>query len=342
MANNMNQYGLFWDFVRSMDANRAAAHDPTHRPYDPEEYEHPPHPFSEHAPPPPQFPFGFGAAFGHPGFREGPARFGGPGPRGHGHGHRGRHGRRAGRHEHSPSGSRSRSPHHERSGSASSSPQEGGAEDHPESRGPPPQRPHDGHGPRGPHGPRGRGGRFGSRGAHRGPFGPRGGAPFDLSALVGALASHPIAQAFQAYAQQPGFGADEAQRSGETHVPTTEDENSFTPPIDIFSTPSAYVLHVAIAGAKKEDVGVNWDPEKNELNIAGVVYRQGDEEFLQSLTRAERKVGVFERIVKLPVGDEKEEVDGDAISAKLDDGVLVVTVGKVEKEWTEVKRIDIN
>jgi len=34
-------------------------------------------------------------------------------------------------------------------------------------------------------------------------------------------------------------------------------------------------------------------------------------------------------------------VDGDAISAKLEDGVLIVTVPKVEKEWTEVKRVDI-
>lgn len=110
----------------------------------------------------------------------------------------------------------------------------------------------------------------------------------------------------------------------------------------MFSTPSAYILHVALPGAKKEDVGVNWDADKGVLNLAGVVYRQGDEEFLKSLTQSERKVGVFERTVKLPPGnEEKEEVDGDAIAAKLEDGVLVVTVPKLEKEWTEVKRVDI-
>jgi len=168
--------------------------------------------------------------------------------------------------------------------------------------------------------------------------------PFDLSAVLGALASHPLAQAFRTYAEQSGFGADgQRQQSSETLVPEEDSENTFTPPIDIFSTPSAYVLHVVLPGAKKEDVGVNWDAEKNELNVAGVVYRQGDEVFLKSLSKGERKVGVFERSVKLPPGqEEKEEVDGDAITAKLEDGVLVVTVPKVEKEWTEVKKVDIN
>lgn len=122
------------------------------------------------------------------------------------------------------------------------------------------------------------------------------------------------------------------------------DDASFTPPVDVFSTPAAYILHVALPGAKKEDVGVNWDAEKSVLNIAGVVYRPGDEEFLKSLSQSERKVGVFERAITLPPAGsgEKEEVDGDAITAKLEDGVLIVTVAKVEKEWTEVKRVDIN
>lgn len=153
---------------------------------------------------------------------------------------------------------------------------------------------------------------------------------------MNAFASHPIAQALRGFAEQ-------AQNTqGQSTTADTDSANTFTPPIDIFSTPSAYILHIALPGAKKEDVGVNWDADKNELNVAGVVYRQGDEEFLKTLSKGERKVGVFERSVKLPPGaEEKEEVDGDAITAKLEDGVLVVTVPKVEKDWTEVKRVDI-
>jgi HSP20 family protein len=154
-----------------------------------------------------------------------------------------------------------------------------------------------------------------------------------LSALFESLSAHPLAQAFRSYA--------EGQRSGETLVPE-DAENNFIPPVDVFSTEKAFVLHVALPGAKKEDVGVNWDAEKGLLNLAGVVYRQGDEEFLKTLSKSERKVGVFERTIKLPPGnEEKEEIDGDAITAKLEDGVLVVTVPKIEKEWTEVKKVDI-
>ncbi len=83
--------------------------------------------------------------------------------------------------------------------------------------------------------------------------------------------------------EQAGPGAD--REAGETDA-----ENNFTPPIDVFYYPAAYVLHVALPGAKKEDVGVNWDAEKSELNVAGVVYRQGDEEFLKTLSKKERKV----------------------------------------------------
>ncbi|KAE9381842.1 HSP20-like chaperone [Stipitochalara longipes BDJ] len=218
------------------------------------------------------------------------------------------------------------------------------------------RRGHHGHGRGGPHGFGARGG-WGHHGRHgHGPHGRRGppqfdsaqggmGA-FDLRPIFEALQNHPIgqhpwAQALRNLAEQAGAGVG-AQRSGETLVPEEADSETFIPPLDIFSTERSYILHIALPGAKKEDVGVNFDSDKGLLNIAGVVYRRGDEEFLKTLTTSERKVGMFERNVKLPPGDEeKEEVDGDAITAKLEDGVLVVTVPKIEKDWTEVKRVDI-
>ncbi|PSS16942.1 hypothetical protein M430DRAFT_35545, partial [Amorphotheca resinae ATCC 22711] len=240
-----------------------------------------------------------------------------------------RHGRRArrGRPSQRRGASRERTPEASRSGSPN--PEE--PED--EARDPSPRR-HNRHGPH--HG--GRGGWHGhGRGAHRGAHPYGGPGAFDLSALFEALSGHPIAQAFRTFAEQA------AQQSGTTAAPTTNDDgNTFMPPVDIFSTDREYVLHVSLPGAKKEDVGVNFDPEKGDLNIAGMVYRPGDEQFLESLTQSERKVGMFERTVKIPpVGEEKVEVDGDAITAKMEDGLLVVTIPKVDKEWTEVKRVDI-
>jgi HSP20 family protein len=120
------------------------------------------------------------------------------------------------------------------------------------------------------------------------------------------------------------------------------DPDAFVPPVDVFNTERDFVLHVALPGAKKEHIGVNWDPDSSVLNIAGVVHRPGDEDFLRTLSAGERKVGVFERNVTLPpAGAEKDEIDGDAITAKMEDGVLIITVPKVEKEWTEIRKVDI-
>ncbi|CAG8961856.1 hypothetical protein HYFRA_00013656 [Hymenoscyphus fraxineus] len=322
MAYNNYQQAPFWDFVRSFDQSGAGVDHPAAG-----------HPFG--ASPQPSQPF-TGFDFGGPGFGRG--GWGGPwGGRG---GHRGRHGHRGdGSHERRRShGSRSPSPNGEHP--------EGEHRESREAREASPGR----RGRRGC-GRHGRGGhehRRGGWGGHGGrgmpPFGGYGPGGFDMNALMASLSQHPLAQTFRNYAEQAGaFGAAGPQRSGEVLVPEdTNSEDSFVPPIDIFSTERAYVLHVALPGARKEDVGVNWDEEKGVLNLAGVVYRKGDEAFLQTLTQGERKVGMFDRTVKLPPGDgEKEEVDGDNITAKLEDGVLVVTVPKAEKEWTEVKRVDI-
>ncbi|TAQ89245.1 hypothetical protein B7494_g2447 [Chlorociboria aeruginascens] len=343
--NNYHQQAPFWDFVRSFD--QGAGIDHTAQGFQGPRGVHPLQPN--------------GPDFGHPLFSGG--RFA-AGPSHHGHannypapggfgfgphrgGHRGRHGRRrdATPEGESPEarGSRSASPHGEHKED-----EEGEGEGAPrESQGPGEDIPHRGrdrhaHG----FGHYGRGGHRGGRGGwgpcgHRGSFpqfGARGPQGADWNALFDILPSHPIVEALRNFAGQSDFGAS-AQRSGETGQ---DADDTFTPPIDIFSTDKAYVLHVALPGAKKEDVGVNWDSEMSALNIAGVVYRLGDEEFLKTLSTAERKVGVFERTVKLPPGnEEKEEVDGDAITAKLEDGVLIVTVPKVEKEWTEIKKVDI-
>lgn len=211
---------------------------------------------------------------------------------------------------------------------------------------------------RGHRGFHGRRGGWAHGGGHRGPspysaFGGPNGAAFDLSALINSISSHPIAEALRTYVDETTRAAAAGNtdpntapnESAETLVnKDNEETDTFSPAVDTFSTPASYVLHVALPGAQKEDVGVNWDAEKGELNIAGVVYRAGDEKFIESLKKKERRVGMFERSVKLPLeGEDKVEVDSDNISAKLEDGVLVITIGKVAKEetWTDLKRVDI-
>ncbi|KAF9734906.1 hypothetical protein PMIN06_008314 [Paraphaeosphaeria minitans] len=123
----------------------------------------------------------------------------------------------------------------------------------------------------------------------------------------------------------------------------TKDENTdFSPEADIFDTPSAFVVHVSLPGAKKEDVGVNWDHEKSELSIAGVIYRPGDEDFLKTLAMDERKVGPFERKVRLGTRANPAAIDADGITAKLEDGVLRVEVPKMgDSDFVQVRKVDI-
>jgi HSP20 family protein len=123
---------------------------------------------------------------------------------------------------------------------------------------------------------------------------------------------------------------------------TIKDKNEdFTPEVDIFDTETAFIVHASLPGAKKEDIGVNWDAEKSELSIAGVIHRPGDEELLKTLSLDERKVGAFERKVRLGSGANPAQVDIDGISAKMEDGVLRVEVPKLDGGYVEIKKVDI-
>ena len=128
---------------------------------------------------------------------------------------------------------------------------------------------------------------------------------------------------------------------GGNNTTNKEPTEDFKPEVDVFDTPESFVVHISLPGAKKEDVGVNWDAEKSELNIAGVIYRPGDEDLLKSLALDERKVGAFERKVRLGSRANPAAVDVDAISAKLEDGILRVDVPKLDSGYVEIKKVDI-
>ncbi|TEA10203.1 Heat shock protein 16 [Colletotrichum sidae] len=210
------------------------------------------------------------------------------------------------------------------------------------------------HGPHGSHGP-------GTRGPpppfSPPPFGtappptpPYSHAPFDVTNIMNQFAGHPLAQQLRDWATRFGGGLNNPNPSSNNNNNTREgcdsagagDDSCFMPPVDTFVTERSYVLHFALPGAKKEDIGVDWDTDKGELRVAGVVYRPGDEEFLATMASSERRVGVFSRSVALPsAGSDREEIDAVAIAAKIEDGVLIVTVPKLEKEWTEIHKVDI-
>jgi len=117
----------------------------------------------------------------------------------------------------------------------------------------------------------------------------------------------------------------------------------FTPPVDVFDTETAYVVHISLAGAKKEDITLNWDADKSELTVGGVIVRPGNEEFLKTLALDERNIGVFERKVKLGSRAYPAKVQADGITAKLEAGVLSIQVPKENMDdFVNIMTVDID
>lgn len=137
-----------------------------------------------------------------------------------------------------------------------------------------------------------------------------------------------------------GFGGRHAF-AGLSDMFQPAEQGDWKPEADVFDTEPAYIVHLSLPGAHKEDIGVNWDPEKSELSVAGVVHRPGDEAFLKTLALDERRAGAFERKVRLGTRASPAQVDVDGITAKLENGILFIEVPKLNGEFVEIKKVDI-
>ncbi|KAI2790931.1 hypothetical protein POX_c03783 [Penicillium oxalicum] len=167
---------------------------------------------------------------------------------------------------------------------------------------------------RGPHG------RGGGRGRHHGgarpPFSPGPGFP-NLEFLRN------IASQFGVQFPEP-----------------TPEGVDFVPSVDVFDTPAKFIVHTSLPGAKKEDVSIDYDPAEATLHIAGVIYRPGvNEDLHHALVMQERarEVGVFQRDVHLGTHETPAVISVDEVTARLEEGVLIVTLPKVERK-PEAKR----
>lgn len=195
----------------------------------------------------------------------------------------------------------------------------------------------------------GRGGMFGHRGGHHHPYhgfhhrghhrGGRGGVrvvPIPLGEpatgfdFLSRFASE-MGNGFQDFLT----GSREANDDNRTQV-------DFEPRADVFNTLNEYVIHVSLPGAQKPDISVEYDAQKSTVRIAGVVHRP---EFSEELNAAmvwnerRREVGMFERSFKfIPSGSEAVDVDGENITAKMVDGVLIVRLSKTQQQEQEEKQ----
>jgi HSP20 family protein len=117
-------------------------------------------------------------------------------------------------------------------------------------------------------------------------------------------------------------------------APITEEPGAFTtwtPLCDIYETDKNIVIKMEIPEVKKENISVTCD--NNVLTISGV-RRSEEEEKGQNYHRQERIYGQFLRSFTLP-----PFVDTKNITAESKDGLLLVTLPKVEE--AKAKQIEV-
>jgi HSP20 family protein len=105
------------------------------------------------------------------------------------------------------------------------------------------------------------------------------------------------------------------------------DWNYTQPAVNVVETENSYRVELAAPGQKKENFSVN--VEKDVLTISNRVETSGEEkkeEKTERYTRREFSYSSFKRSFTLP-----EHANADAIEAKYENGVLLVTIPKKEE-----------
>ncbi len=109
---------------------------------------------------------------------------------------------------------------------------------------------------------------------------------------------------------------DESFTAEQPHSPP-----SFSPPVDILAGDEEVVILVELPGMSRDDVSV--EIENGTVTISGERSNNDDGRYFVR----ERPAGTFSRSFSLAW-----ELDADSVSAKLEDGVLRVTVARRERE----------
>lgn len=99
--------------------------------------------------------------------------------------------------------------------------------------------------------------------------------------------------------------------------------SAWVPAVDVFEDQEAIKITAELPGVKPEDVKISL--EHSTLTLRGEK-KQRAEEKMERVHRYERTYGMFERTFTLPT-----TVDHERIEANYGDGILTVTLPKVER-----------
>ena len=97
--------------------------------------------------------------------------------------------------------------------------------------------------------------------------------------------------------------------------------NNWIPPLDATESENAYIVTIDLPGIKRENIKINFD--RGVLTVTGTrddapERNNGDRFYVR-----ERAMGTFTRSVRFA-----RDVDGDKIDARIENGVLTITLHK--------------
>jgi len=111
-------------------------------------------------------------------------------------------------------------------------------------------------------------------------------------------------------------------RELDEELPWTSAPGAWSPALDVTETDDHYAVAVELPGARREDVTVEFSD--GVLTIRGEKKSEREEKD-EKRRFVERRYGTFSRSFTLP-----RDADGDRIEARFENGVLTLTIPKIE------------
>ncbi len=120
------------------------------------------------------------------------------------------------------------------------------------------------------------------------------------------------------------------------HTLGTTVSNFFSPSAEAHQSTDKYTVAVELPGVKADDIDVSL--HDNVLTIKGEKRSEREEKDAEKNTYfSERTYGAFQRSFRLPA-----DVKADDIDAHFTDGVLTVSIPKVQEEVVKPRKINVN
>ena len=112
--------------------------------------------------------------------------------------------------------------------------------------------------------------------------------------------------------------------------------NATAPAINVKETEHEYTVELAAPGMKKDDFNINVDNDGNLHIKMEQKNEKKDENKKEHYLRREFSYSNYEQALTLP-----EDVEKDKIEAKVNNGVLHITLPRTQKAEKETKRIEV-